>query len=157
MKKIALAILISSVSFGAFSAPYIDASTKKTDTQRKDYIKKETVKNCGGKASYSCESKVFDAANKKFPMRGSAEFSKENYAKLSKSQATSKLNELGVAYNKAEPFSNKKEGEVTQPQLEREGWWIVKNVLKIDRYKYQLVKPWVNEKGVPLKGLNPSA
>lgn len=157
MKKIILAILISGVSLSAIGAPYIDAATKKADIQRKDFIKKETIKVCGKKSSYSCESKVFDSANKKYPMRGSSEFSKDNYAKLSKSQAASKLNELGAAYNKAEPFSNKMEGEVTQPQLEREGWWIVKNILKIDRYQYQLVKPWVNEKGVPLKGLNPSA
>lgn len=157
MKRLLIALLVSGFSLSVSAAPYIDASTKKTDLDRKAFIKTELVKVCGKKASYSCETKVLDAANKKFPRRGTNEYSSENYKNLSKAAAADKLRELGKASEQAEPFASKVDGQVTKPQLEREGWWIVKNVLKVDRYKYQLVKPWVNEKGVPLKGLNPSA
>lgn len=157
MKKLFIAFVISSISFCASAAPYIDATTKKADHERKAFIKSQTVKVCGKKSSYACESKVLDEANKKYPLRGSNDYSVANYKSLSKAAAADKLRELGQAYNEAKPFATKDEGQVTQQQLEREGWWIVKNVLKVDRYKYQLVKPWVNEKGVPLKGINPSA
>lgn len=157
MKKVVLAFILSGFSIAASAAGYIDAATAKADKSRKAFIKSELVKQCGKKASYSCEGKVLDAANDKFPLRGSKAYSEANYKKLSKPMAALKLRELGVAYNKASAFSNNKDGEVKKSDLEAEGWWIVKNVLKIDRYRYQLVKPWVNEKGIPLKGLNPSA
>lgn len=157
MKKIALALILGGVSIAVNAAPYIDAATAKTDKSRKAFIKSEMIKQCGKKASYSCEGKVLDTANAKFPLRGSKAYSELNYKKLSKAEAAAKLRELGVAYNKASAFSDNKDGEVKKSDLESEGWWIVKNVLRIDRYRYQLVMPWVNEKGIPLKGLNPSA
>lgn len=139
MNKILLLILPLVFSGYASAGHYIDSQQLKLDQDR-DKLISMAIEKCPNSKFKTigerdeCRSKYRKLADEKFPLRGSEAYSKLKYSGLSTAQAEQKLIELKKIYDQANMFAlKKKPGEISKSDVEAEGWWIQKNILKAAR------------------------
>lgn len=110
---------------------YIDKAQESYDMKRAEYFKTARsscshLKTVGERRT--CERKITDKADEKYPPRGSSAYSKKNYSGMSKEQAVAKLIELKGIYEKAHGGSKAYPGELTKNAVEAEASWIQENI-----------------------------
>ncbi|EPB6985666.1 hypothetical protein ACXHIE_006003 [Pseudomonas aeruginosa] len=130
--KIALLTLMLPLSFSVVAADrYFDKGQEKYDLQRLEYFKL-AAKKCASKKNVgereSCRQVYIDEANKKFPPRGTVEYSRKNYSGLTESQAKEQLIKLKKIYDVARPALRGRPGEITTKQVASEASWIQENI-----------------------------
>ncbi|MBW5414822.1 MULTISPECIES: hypothetical protein [Pseudomonas] len=135
-------------SMNASAGLYIDPQQLKDD-QNRDKLLTMAIKKCPNSSFKTigerdeCRAKYRNLADQQFPLRGSKAYSEKKYSGLSKPQAEQQLIELKKIYDQADMFAvKKKPGELTQSDMEAEGWWIQQNILKATRTQGD---PWFIE------------
>lgn len=133
MKKL-FGILLA-LPLASQAAAYIDPAALKDDAARRDLIQ-QGIKNCPrGKFPTvgdreACQRPYQEKAQQLYPRRGTEAYAQKNYSGLSKAQAEQKLIELQKIAQQAGTIMSTKPGEISRKDVEVEGWWIQRNILK---------------------------